>query len=142
MFQKIMLDFCVFLLDYFAFEPPKPWPVRVQVNFIVNEVFEVNLDEGTLTLQLYITSKWHDPRVAVLLPKSGPYGTKQLIPIRTSQMEHIWNPQTQIYNARTEQGSYIIFIFTLIERNHKHIYYCMQGIRLSGERSCTLASPP
>ena len=123
MFLKIMLHFYVFLLDYFAFEPPKPWPVRVQVNFIVNEVFEVNLDEGTLTLQLYITSKWHDSRVAVLLPKSGPYGTKHLIPIRTSQMEHIWNPQTQIYNARTEQGSYIIFIFTLIERNHKHFYY-------------------
>ena len=111
MFLKIAQDFYVFLLDYFAFEPPKPWPVRVQVNFIVNEVFEVNLDEGTLTLQLYITSKWHDSRVAVLLPKSGPYGTKQLIPIRTSQMEHIWNPQTQIYNARTEQGSRVVYVY-------------------------------
>ena len=73
------------------------------MGFYINQVLGINLDEGTLTLQGFITSTWNDPRVSVLLPKTGPYGTEEHIPVDEENAKQIWSPKTQIYNSMTER---------------------------------------
>ena len=73
------------------------------MGFYINRVLGINLDEGTLTLQGFITSTWNDSRVSVLLPKTGPYGTEKHIPVDEENAKQIWSPKTQIYNSMTER---------------------------------------
>ena len=77
--------FCVFYGDdYISYEPPRPWPVKVSVGLYMEKVFQVNLDEGTVTFQIFLVSEWNDTRVAVILPTRGngdTYGEFERIPV-------------------------------------------------------------
>ena len=79
--------FCVVDGDnYISYEPPRPWPVKVSVGLYMEKVFHVNLDEGTVTFQIFLVSEWNDTRVAVILPTKGnddTYGEFQRIPVST-----------------------------------------------------------
>ena len=87
--------------EYQPYEPPEPWPVPVGVKFYVNRIFSVNLDEATITMQVFLDSDWTDQRLSVLVPQSRASNRAATVPedIRND----IWNPRVQIYNAKSEK---------------------------------------
>ena len=104
------IGFCVLNRQkYFAYEPPRPWPVKVFVGFYLEKVFHVNLDEGTITFQIFLISKWNDTRLAVILPSVGndtSYGEFGRIPVSNLFAREVWDPRVVVYNSRVEQAGH------------------------------------
>ena len=90
---------------YLQFEPPRPWPVQVKGYLEFSKVFSFDINEGTLTLPLYIESWWNDARLSVRLPDY--YDDKvDSVPIPQSMANKIWNPKVEIQDAKSEQDAW------------------------------------